>query len=86
MTSTDANPATANGGARQDFGSADQNKPAENNRPTAATQAHNHPLGRDAAPDDAWQSAGEAAARVVARLADMLADNQHDIIEAEAAE
>jgi hypothetical protein len=39
MASTNANPATANGGARQDFGSADQNKPAENNRPTTETQA-----------------------------------------------
>jgi hypothetical protein len=39
MTSTSANGASREGAARQDFGSADQNKPAENNRPTTATQA-----------------------------------------------
>jgi hypothetical protein len=68
------------GGARQVFGSADQNKPAENNRPTTATQALHPTDGRDDAPD-AWQQIGEAAARCVRRLASMLADKQRDIIE-----
>jgi hypothetical protein len=38
MAFTSTNPATANGGARQVFGSADQNKPAENKRQISATQ------------------------------------------------
>jgi hypothetical protein len=77
MTSTSANPAVGSGRVRQESGSADQNKPAENNRPTTATQAHSHPLGRDDAPDDAWQQIGEPASRVVRRLA----DKQRDIVE-----
>ena len=80
MASTCTNPAVGGGWARQEFGSEGQNKPAENNRPITATQQR--PTDDR---DDCWQSVGEAAARVLHRLAGMLAERR-DIIEVEAAE